>query len=181
MPIGATIEASTQMTESPAKGVQTILTQAGSLESGWSTIVEAGGVSADAGGPPRNILTHVTRTTTKILRKNSGLGSVLLLQLGVPAATASVSVPLTVRVFGRRSGSGNNWTLLRNPIFEIDVTLAMDIANDAADGDMIWSTVDISKHAFDVLGFDEFVVAQSSSLALVGAAAAGAVIRGMIV
>lgn len=147
---------------------QPVVATMGAIVCAWLLAVAASGVSAESTVPPVNPEASSIRATTKVVRRDAGSGTYLVVRNGYDRTATAITAQCRVRVFGRLKGT-TKWMLLRNLNDVSDVNLTADITNDYDDGSALrYTSVRKADHYWDTMGCDEFIVLQSQSQTMTG-------------
>lgn len=133
-----------------------------SLQTGWTEIIKAGGVTIVDANPilsPETTITDATRQPILRLAR----GTTLLLSMKY-LTTLVVTVSPVVKVFGRSGAQA--WQLLKTKQSLLTATLAVVTATDLQEGGFSRTTPDLIVTAWDCAGCDELMVGIETALAV---------------
>lgn len=120
-----------------------------------------------AGGPAIQDAATITRPDTQIMDASRRLvelditGTYLALVLAYDKDLTDITPPV-VKLFGRYNSS-ERWELLRNMADDIAAILRPD-ASDVSDGTLAYTTVDLTRHVWDVGRVNEVVIGVETPL-----------------
>lgn len=136
-----------------------LVTNPVSLQTGWTTVRDAGGVDAADASPLINPDSSITASTAHVwdLGKIGGTGFVLRF-----AYRSTVSTSPVVRVFGRFDAS-DDWMVLPNRSGDDTIELTVDTTNDMTDGTDKFTTVVLDDHYVDAMGCKYILVGVSTA------------------
>jgi len=139
----------------------------GSVTSGWTTAIDAGGMDTLDDATLDSPDTQITDSTRHLIQKPKRGGTIIRLRMGYDRTTTAITTDPTINVFGRVQGSGaSGWQALRNEDGNIDVAMTTDPPNDTDDGSTFQFTVPSrTAHSWDTDGNDEFLVGTTVILA----------------